>query len=97
MCDRILDIAGNDVTDLVDVDSEVENIRLCLVEGTDEKPICYICGKFRKPKVINKTDDGLEEIDLDVVHKKCIKIYNKYLKLKQDLLDTEFKLFQLKN
>lgn len=93
----ILDIAGNDVTDIVmngiyDVDLD-ESIHI------DDNPNkCSICGKDFKPKTVRIVGDNeLEEVKIITTHKKCEKLKKKIEKLKTDLLNCEFELFCLKS
>ena len=51
---------------------------------------------LRKAITIDNTiEDKLIEIEINTQHKECKKLYDKYNKLKNDLLNIEFEIFCL--
>lgn len=82
---RIIDIAGNDVTNIIKTYENhfgvIEDVNM-----NDDPNKCSVCTKFIRQKT--------EKIS---THKKCEKIMRKITKLKNDLINCEFILYCLRN
>ena len=59
---------------------------------------CLLCDKplTMKPK-LKETSPRVFEIVFPIYHSQCRKLNNKYIKLKEELLNTEYRIFEKLN
>ena len=61
------------------------------MEYNSEKDICYICGGYYKHRQRERlSENGLIEIQMDVMHPTCFKRYQRLEKAKKKVLDLEW-------
>lgn len=59
--------------------------------------LCYVCGGYYKHKTREKLcENGLIEVQHDVIHPACFKRYARLEKAKKKVLDIEWELYKKK-